>query len=142
MNKVEVYFNLHKKLFSVRDCKTGRVIDHTNHIAIANPQFVVRKAGRERVLRERKKNVHAFVRGYILPEDDEACARNYFHTVFHGKEVTYNPYKWDSFVVKDISDSGYVTAKPIDKATLAVLSGGGDQKVTTKVRLGAGYEYI
>ena len=51
LNKVEVYFNLHKKLFSVRDCKTGRVIDHTNHVAIANPQFVVRKAGRERVLR-------------------------------------------------------------------------------------------
>ena len=135
MNKVEVYFNLHKKLFSVRDCKTGRVIDHTNHVAIANPQFVVRQGGRERVLRERKKNVHAFVRGYILPEDDEACARNYFHTVFHGKEVTYNPYKYSSFVLKD-------TQEPIDKATVAVLSGGGDQKITTKVMLGAGYEYI
>jgi hypothetical protein len=55
--------------------------------------------------------------------------------VFHGKEVTYNPYKYSSFVVKD-------TGEPIDKATLAVLSGGGDQKVTTKVMLGAGYEYI
>ena len=125
--RVEVYFNLHKKLFSVRDYKTGRVIDHTNHVAIANPQFVVRQGGRKRVLRERKKNVHAFVRGYILPEDDEVCARNYFHTVWHGKEVTYNPYKYESFVVKD-------SEQPIDKAKMAVLSKT-DRGVTMKVTL-------
>ena len=63
--RVEVYFNLHKKTFSVRSCRTGRVIHHTDKVHIANPEFVVRKAGRERVLREGKKNVHAFVRGDV-----------------------------------------------------------------------------
>ena len=42
--RVEVYFNLHKKLFSVRDCKTGRVVHHTYNIWIEDPVFVVRKA--------------------------------------------------------------------------------------------------
>ena len=63
--KVEVYFNLHKKLFSVRSVATGRVMFHTYEVCIDNPKFVVRKAGRDKVLRERKKNVHAFVRGDI-----------------------------------------------------------------------------
>jgi len=41
--KVEVYFNLHKKLFSVRQCSTGRVILHTRAVHLLNPVFVVRK---------------------------------------------------------------------------------------------------
>ena len=92
--RVEVYFNLHKKLFSVRDCKTGRVIKHTNDITILDPKFVVRKAGRERVLRERKKNVHAFVRGELMGYEDMAHAPELYSS------VTYNPYKYSSFVNK------------------------------------------
>ena len=69
--RVEVYFNLHKKVFSVRSVMTGRVILHTDKVHISNPKFVVRKSGRDKVLRERKKNVHAFVRGDATYFDDE-----------------------------------------------------------------------
>jgi hypothetical protein len=113
--KVEVYFNLHKKLFSVRDCKTGRVVDRVCNIWIENPEFVVRKAGREKVLREKKKNVHAFVRGKwiqnLLVED----ASKILDHREHSQEVTYNPYKYDSFVTKH-------DAKPIDFGRLATLT--------------------
>lgn len=94
--RVEVYFNLHKRVFSVRSCKTGRVVQHRKHIRLFDPVFVVRESGRQRVLRERKKNVHAFVRGntYCLEP-----------TLFHkyGDDPTldtigYNPFKYDSFV--------------------------------------------
>ena len=61
--RVEVYFNLHKHVFSVRSARSGRVILHTDRVHIRNPEFVVRQGGRQRVLKERKKNVHAFVRG-------------------------------------------------------------------------------
>jgi hypothetical protein len=63
--RVEVYYNLHKKCFSIRH--KGIVISHANTVKLADVTFVVRKAGRERVLREKKKNVHAFVRGNLLP---------------------------------------------------------------------------
>ena len=97
--RVEVYFNLHKKTFSVRSCRTGRVIHHTDKVHIANPEFVVRKAGRERVLREGKKNVHAFVRGDVT----------FFNLMYHPPldTLTYNPYKYASFVDKQTEEPVY-----------------------------------
>jgi len=115
MMRVEVYFNLHKKLFSVRDCKTGRVVDHTQRIWIEDPEFVVRKAGREKVLREKKKNVHAFVRGtWFKVQSDLDVSRLIDHQAC-SDEVTYNPYKYDSFVTKH-------DAEPIDFGRLASLT--------------------
>jgi len=105
--RVEVYFNLHKHTFSVRSCKTGRVIGHTDEVHISNPTFVVRKAGRERVLRERKKNVHAFVRGDVTLFSD--TNRPTLDT------LTYNPYKYASFVDKQ-------TEEPVYKASRAWLT--------------------
>ena len=87
--KVEVYFNLHKRVFSIRSCKTGRVIHHTKNVHIRDPQFVVREGGRQRVLRERKKNVHAFVRGYATYFDEDCPMSD---------TIGYNPFKYDSFV--------------------------------------------
>ena len=113
--RVEVYFNLHRKLFSVRNCKTGRVVHHTQRIWIEDPEFVVRKAGREKVLREKKKNVHAFVRGtWFKVQSDFDVSRLIDHQAC-SDEVTYNPYKYDSFVTKH-------DAKPIDFGRLASLT--------------------
>ena len=100
--KVEVYFNLHKRVFSVRSCKTGRVIHHTKNVHIRDPQFVVRGGGRQRVLRERKKNVHAFVRGYATYFEDGIQAEyNYGLALFERPTldtIGYNPFMYDSFV--------------------------------------------
>jgi hypothetical protein len=106
--KVEVYFNLHKHLFSVRQCSTGRVILHADKVHIRDPKFVVRKSGRERVLREGKKNVHAFVRGEITHFDD-------FDPDYLGYTlVSYNPYRFDTFV--NVCDTS-----PVRTAKRAVL---------------------
>ena len=102
--RVEVYFNLHKHIWSVRSCKTGRVMLHTDEVHIDNPTFVVRKAGRERVLREGKKNVHAFVRGdcpfYLLNPRNATL-----------NTVTYNPYKYVSFVDKKTEEPVYEASR-------------------------------
>jgi len=114
--KVEVYFNLHKRVFSVRSCKTGRVIHHTKDIQIYDPQFVVREGGRQRVLRERKKNVHAFVRGYVTHEDfifDLSFEQ--WSTSDKKDTIGYNPYKYDSFV--NVTDE-----EPVYKAFRAWLN--------------------
>ena len=108
MIKVEVYFNLHKRVFSIRSCRTGRVIQHAKHVHIVNPKFVVREGGRQRVLRERKKNVHAFVRGEITYFDD--FDPDYLDYTL----VSYNPYKFDTFV--DVCD-----VRPVRTAKRAVM---------------------
>ena len=109
--RVYVYFNLHKKVFSVRALEgenKGRVVAHVNRILIDRPEFVVLEAGRQRVLREQKKNVHAGVRGIWTAWVDGIDEWD------HLTPVTYNPYLYSSFVEKS-------TLAPVHKATFAVL---------------------
>tara|TARA_R110000824_G_scaffold149404_1_gene319710 strand:+ start:13 stop:483 length:471 start_codon:yes stop_codon:yes gene_type:complete len=106
--KVDVYWNINKKCFSIKDCKTGKVTGYTDAIRLVKAQFIVRKAGRDRVIREQQKNVHAFVRGYI--EDVVSKAT----TTSEIREATYNPYKYDSFVDKH-------TEQPISEASVVEL---------------------
>ena len=112
---VEVYFNLHKKLFSVRSRMTGKVFAHVDKVSLCDPKFVVRKSGRDRVRREGKKNVHAFVKGKLLNPTEDTLLGALVKALTEGKAVTYNPYKYDTFVYAD-------TEQPIDNADYAVLS--------------------
>ena len=90
MQKVRVYWNLHKKTWSIQDCKSGLVIDHKKCVVLEG-NFVVRKGGQKRVRQEGKKNVHAFAVGYIAEEQDID------NSAYHHK-VSYNPYKNDFFM--------------------------------------------
>ena len=107
--KVDVYFNLHKKCLSVRH--KGKVIAHSNYVKITNPKFVVSEAGRQRVLREKRKNVHAFVRGELA-----ALESNPNEQPNNLQTITYNPYKYTSFV----TDS---TKTPVQNASEAHIFG-------------------
>ena len=88
---VEVYYNLHKKIFSVRHA--GRVWFHTNVLTLRNCKFAVQPAGRAKVLKEKKKNVHAFIRGFFVRGDDHTN-----HRMLHAQQAMYNPYKTSTFV--------------------------------------------
>lgn len=88
---VDVYFNLHRKCWSVRDRKTRRVVAHVDHIVLSDVSFRVSAAGNARVRREGKKNVHAFARGTVAEDQ-----LRFF--VEDTALVTYNPYKFTTFV--------------------------------------------
>ena len=83
---VEVYWNLHKGGYSVRE--RGRVIDHTDSVTVRDARFVVQLGGHARVVRERCRMVHAMVRGERI-----ASAPKPARTV----TVHYNPYRADYF---------------------------------------------
>ncbi len=90
--KVAVYFNLHKKTFSIKaleGANKGRVIDYSDDVTIENATFKVSQAGRNRVLQEKRKNVHAYVIGEL---------RSTLEAAICGEEITYNPYLYNSFV--------------------------------------------
>jgi len=99
--RVFVYFNLHKKCFSIKALegdRKGLVIAHRDVVVLENCKFKVSEAGRQRVLREKRKNVHAGVTG----EWTESVRDNadFEHLSIMGRQVTYNPYKYASFVIK------------------------------------------
>ena len=119
-DKIEVYRNLHKDCFSVRH--KGKVVGylHDNEqLALTNVKFVVQPAGRAKVLRENKKNVHAFVRGEYVGYENNLTNNLYFGEFkdldFYA--VSYNPYKSDKFVVKE-------TGEPIESNSEALIRGG------------------
>lgn len=101
--QVEVYQNLNKGLWSIRAKIDGKwkVVGHVDHLTLQPTKFTVRKSGRERVLREKQKNVHAWIRGYLV---DYGQIRNYDGTT----EFHYDPYDCDYFHHK--SDHSEVTA--------------------------------
>jgi len=89
--RVFVYWNLHKKCWSVRCVKTGKVIFHKQSLMVRNAEFVVSQAGRLRVLRKRRKNVHAGIRGELIEDNNVELNR----------KVRYNPYLFSSFMIQD-----------------------------------------
>jgi len=92
---VEVYRNLHKKCWSVR--QGGKVKVHTSYICLQDVNFVVQPAGREKVLREQKKNVHAFVKGYLISHKTINDGWRGLSIAWTMDVVTYNPYKHPYF---------------------------------------------
>lgn len=114
--RVEVYYNLTRSCWSVRALEgadKGKVFMYADSVAVENATFVVREGGRQRVIKEKQKNVHAFVRG-TLTKSPRIAQRLL-------GAVTYNPYKNSTFVCRR-------TAEPVLTSPLVHLHA--DRKVT------------
>lgn len=142
--RVFVYRNLSNGMWSVKALEgehAGKVVLHAHNVSLGGTkgirqgkpgiEFRVSEAGRQRVLREKQKNVHAGVVGYMfhavvdterypvgghaveLPEDSNAleCTPP-GHPAY--REVTYNPYKFEQFVFADTLEPA-VISDPTDE---------------------------
>lgn len=125
--KVQVYRNLHNGLISIQDLSTGLVLGHAYAIDLKRADFIVREAGRQQVIKEKRKNVHAFVRGEVvdvlnfksfkgrsldmdlkyITEDENGHDTGLYTLLQRGSmgsswvtttKVSYNPYKAPHFV--------------------------------------------
>lgn len=108
--RVMVYYNLHKHTFSVS--YNGRVIAHADYVKLFNVEFRVRQGGRDKVLKEKRKNVHSFVIGTLVDYCKYPCEN--MPSEPNNNIVTYNPYKYNSFVMKD-------TEEPVYKADIVKM---------------------
>lgn len=123
--RVQVYWNITKKVWSVRDKATGLVCCRLPSLVLTDCKFVVQEGGRQRVLREKQKNIHAFVEGELdcMGGTGDACKGIWGWDKEHGgTEVTYNPYKYTTFVQRE-------NKVPIHTAPRAILSTSGDVPV-------------
>ena len=100
--EARVYRNLHNGHFSVQDYQRGigwRVAGHTQEILLSNCRFKINQTGRQRVVLEQRKNVHAYIQGVVIDLNDmDSC-----HSQYKALRVTYNPYLFDSFVLLENS---------------------------------------
>ena len=98
--KVFVYYNLHRKTWSIRAMegpRKGLVVAHSDTVLLGDAKGKVSESGRLRVLQEGRKNVHAGIIGQLIslsraPIPLDSC------------EITYNPYKYAGFVLKGLGD--------------------------------------
>lgn len=89
--KTRIYFNLHKRCLSLQEKVNSmwKVVRYAEEAILTNAEFKVSEAGRQRVLKEKKKNVHAVVVGECNGRRDYSTAKN---------QIFYNPYKAPTFV--------------------------------------------
>ena len=137
--RVEIYYNLHRSCWSVAALEgphKGLVIGYCQSALVAGARFTVSLAGNARVIREGRKNVHAFVRGRLLavsgwegrhieeaPCDAlEVAPRldQFVRCVVEGRGVTYRPFEGAYF--KDRQSGACV-----DSASVVALTN--DRKV-------------
>ena len=95
--KVFAYRNLHDSVWSIK--QLGLVVGHVDDAVIENATLVVSEAGRQRVIREGRKNVHAGVRGFLVDS----------RPISPTGRVTYNPFRKGHFYWVD-------SEKPIHEA--------------------------
>jgi hypothetical protein len=127
--RVFVYRNLHQNCWSVKSKETGRVVAHADRVELSNVEFKVSETGRQRVIREKSKNVHAGLvgnlthfepRGSVMPGQVFNNGRGSDGNEGDQVSITYNPYKYSHFVVRE-------TESPVLTAESAVLQA--DKKV-------------
>lgn len=102
--RVMAYRNLHKGCWSLKNLRTGRVVAHLDEVFISDALFRVSEAGRQRVIREQAKNVHAGVVGVVSPTPGGG--------VFALRRgVRYNPYQAATFLT--VSDGAPISGAPL-----------------------------
>ena len=122
--RVFVYKNLHEGCWSVKDRQTGHVVAHADKVELSDVELKVSQAGRRRVIEEQRKNVHAGLVGTLESVSLTGYpSRRYVHSQGESSPaqpqlVTYNPYKYTTFVNK-------ADETPVTTAARAVLDNDG-----------------
>lgn len=125
-----VYRNLNNGKISIMNAKTRLVVGHADAVILDHASFEVNEKGRQRVIEEGRKNVHAFVKGFISDVAGfEAYKNREIEPTLNldampvdrkAYLVKYNPFKSGSFMVEDGDDW-----KPIQGATRVGVSSNG-----------------
>lgn len=94
---VRVYKNPRMGCYNIM--QGGLVKAVARQIRLRDAEFLVRESGRQLMLRQNRRTIHAYIVGqlvdYAHPADDK--------TISHlpGRSATYNPYQYSSFVDRE-----------------------------------------
>jgi hypothetical protein len=115
---VRVYRNLHSsygdgRRWSIR--QGPHVVAHADNLHLVDVRFVVSEKGRQRVLAEGRKNVHAFAEGYFIEYDDLLTEVRWHKYVI--ARVGYYPALAPKFAI----DSGALVGRVIESARAVIF---------------------
>ena len=105
---VRVFKNWKHDCYSIM--QHGKLLASAKQVRLADVEFRVRESGRQRMLRNQRKNVHAFASGelldYVHPDESRNLEK------LEGRGVFYNPYEFSTFVDNE-------TQSPVKTANVA-----------------------
>ncbi|WP_417897781.1 hypothetical protein ABN702_16035 [Bacillus haimaensis] len=90
---IRVYRNIRKKLFSIQDKKTRRLIAYADSLLLTDVEMKIVQSGQIRTRKERQKNIHAFIVGTYIESNKKSASESP-----NWKRVFYNPYNTDTFI--------------------------------------------
>jgi hypothetical protein len=106
---VRVYKNLNREdCFSIQDKKSKLVLGYASSVRLSNVKYIVGESSRQRVLRDKRRNVHAYCEGFIVSTGEsipEGATKGY-----------YNPYNSELFINEE-------TKKPLHESVIAHCQG-------------------
>ncbi|WP_197205996.1 hypothetical protein [Cytobacillus firmus] len=106
---VDVYRNLHTNNgYSIRCSKSGLVLSHCSTVMLRNARFIVSESGRQKTIQEKRKRVHAYVRGELVGIN-ELVPDDFL-------QVHYNPYHTPLFILAEYN-------KPVLEADKVICCG-------------------
>ena len=91
---VRVFKNLKYGCYSIM--QRGVIRASAKQVRLSNVEFRVRESGRQRMLSEKRKNVHAFAVGHLVDYVHPGDERELEPMV--GRSAFYDPYRYPSFV--------------------------------------------
>jgi len=99
MKPFRLYRNLHQGNFSIQsylqEKKGYRVTDRASSVILEDCRFKIYENGRQKVIQEKRKNVHAYIEAISYSKTSGDIDVSNF------REIYYNPYDHDSFIYKD-----------------------------------------
>ena len=116
-DRVKVYRNLTYKCWTICDAQDGKLYCHADSVDLRDCKFRVQPAGRARVLKEKQKNVHAYVVGKFTDVNFDKA--QYFPRGYKFAQAFYNPYKVETFV-------DYHKGTPLHKAARVICKKAAD----------------
>jgi hypothetical protein len=105
---VRVYRNLHQPGRTYSIWQNGYVVGHAETLMLTNAAFIVSEAGRQRVLATGRKNVHAFIEGWL---SDSAMGIAPQDGKYLPARITYNPRRYSTFVCENLTLKPYVVTR-------------------------------
>lgn len=94
MNRVICYRNLRRGDWTLAAATAsggrGKVLEHRAELVLADVTFIVRETGRQRVLRQHCREVHAWALGTLVADQPAG----------QPVEITYNPYRAGHFATR------------------------------------------
>lgn len=97
---VRVYKNLHNGLYSIQ--QKGLIVAHAANLQLIQASFVVNERGRQWVINNKRKTVHAYATGFIGSQSKT------------GVKASYNPYRHSWLII----DNAFIEPVRIESINL------------------------